>query len=538
MRLKLFFAALLLGAGPGLAGMSAALAAPLPAPMAIAAVDSKLAAVMPCEQLATEDFTLIADAPTSVISSKLVPAAGGMPAYCDVSGFVQPQIGFELRLPAHDWNGRYFQVGCGGLCGLINIQNCGDVLARNFAVAADNMGHVSHFWKEPLWAEDPMLRRDYGGRGTHVTSIAAKAIIARLYGRVPAFAYFRGCSTGGREALFEAQHYPADFDGIISGDPAFAARLGPINNNFNARYELHRDGTPVFTPAKLTLLAGAVMRTCDALDGLKDGIIDDPRACHFNVDTLACPAADRADCLNAEQVDSAKHIYDGVRNSKGVRLFPGGEMFGSELGWDGVNQKDIANSHLRYLGFAKNPSPTYTFWDFNFDRDMPKLEATTAIYDPVAPYTAPDLSKFHALGHKLIIYHGWADQGISPSFTLDYYAKIYDASGGLQKTRDWMRVFMVPGMHHCRGGDAPNTFDFMPSLQAWSEHGEAPVQVVATQLKDGKVVRTRPLVPYPQVVRFTGQGDPNVAANWLVKDPEKTYDDNVDYLWGPQRKKS
>jgi hypothetical protein len=535
MRPRVFFVAALAALWLGLATAGSAAAAPL----ALAAVDSKLSIAMPCEQLATEDFTQIPEAPSSVISSKLVKAASGMPEYCDVSGFVQPQIGFELRLPTHEWNGRYFQVGCGGLCGLINIQNCGDVLARDFAVAADNMGHVSHFWKEPLWAEDPELRRDYGGRGTHVTAVAAKAIIARLYGRQPAVSYFRGCSTGGREALFEAQHYPADFDGIIAGDPAFAARLGPINNNFNARYELHRDGTPVFPPAKLQLLASAVMNTCDALDGLKDGIIDDPRACHFDIATLACPAGvERADCLNAEQVNSAKHIYDGVRNSKGVRLFPGGEMFGSELGWDGINQQDIANAHLRYLGFAKNPSPTYTFRDFDFDRDMPKLEATTAIYDPVAPYTAPDLSKFHALGHKLIIYHGWADQGISPLFTLDYYAKIYGKADGIQKTRDWFRVFMVPGMHHCRGGDSPNTFDFMPSLVAWTEHGEAPAQVVATQAKDGKVLRTRPLVPYPQFVRYVGTGDVNVAANWSIHTPRVLTDDNIDYLWGPKKTKN
>jgi hypothetical protein len=227
-------------------------------------------------------------------------------------------------------------------------------------------------------------------------------------------------------------------------------------------------------------------------------------------------------------------LYAGAYNSQGVRLFPGGEMFGSELGWDGIRQRDISNSDLRYLGFA-NPAPTYSYWDLDFDRDLPKLEATASIYDPVAPYAAPDLSAFHALGHKLIVYHGWADPGISPLFTLDYYAKVYGASGGLQKTRDWFRVFMVPGMRHCRGGDSPNTFDFMPPLMAWSEHGVPPVQVVATQLKDGKVIRTRPLVPYPQVVRYAGNGDTNSAANWSVSTPEKVTDDNLDYLWGPKK---
>jgi len=503
-----------------------------------AMVDSKLSAVMPCADLVAADFTQVPEAPTSVISAKVVAANGDTPEYCDVSGFVQTQIGFELRLPTHSWNGRYFQVGCGGLCGMINIQNCGDVLANDYAVAAQNMGHVSHFWKEALWGDDPMLRRDYGERSTHVTSIAAKAIIAKLYGKDAAFSYFRGCSTGGREGLSEAQHYPADFDGIIAGDPAFAGHLGPISNNYEARQLLHRDGTPVFTPAQQKLLADAVMQACDGLDGLRDGIIDDPRACHFDISTIACPPGqDRPTCLTAEQVTSARNIYDGVRNSKGVRLFPGGEMFGSELGWDGINQRDIANAHLRYIGFQKNPSPTYSFWDFDLDHDLPKLMKTEALYDPVAPYQAPDLRAFHARGGKLIVYHGWADQGISPSFVLDYYAKVQAYSGGLDKTRDWFRVFMVPGMHHCRGGNAPNTFDFMPPVVAWVEHATAPVQVVATQRENGKVVRTRPLVPYPQVVRYAGKGDVNDAANWVIRAPDKTYDDNVAWIFGPEAAK-
>ena len=527
MSLRILFATLFFAMAA--AGSAAA------APMARAAPDSKLSVVMPCEQLMKEDFTLIAEAPASVISSKLVAATGGMPEYCDVSGIVQPQIGFELRLPTHDWNGRYFQVGCGGNCGLIGIDTCGDVLARDYAVAADNMGHIGAVLKDPVWATDSALRRDFGRRSTHVTALAAKAIVARLYGRMPAFAYFRGCSTGGREALSEAQHYPADFDGLIAGDPAFAGRLGAIGNNFYTRQLLRRDGTPVFTPTKLKLLADTVMNACDGLDGERDGIIDDPRMCHFDVGGLACRAGvDRADCLTAQQVISAKHLYAGAYTSNGVRLFPGGAMFGSESGWDGFKQRDIVNGYFRYMGFA-DPAPGYSYWDFDLDHDLPKVEATTALYDPVALYAAPDLSAFHTLGHKLIVYHGWADPGISPLFTLDYYAKVYAASGGLQKTRDWFRVFMVPGMRHCRGGDSPNNFDFMPSLIAWLERGVAPEQIVATQMKNGKVVRTRPLVPYPQVVRYTGKGDANVAANWSVSSPEKATDDNLDYLWGPRK---
>jgi hypothetical protein len=500
----------------------------------VAATDARLSAVIPCESLETEDFTAVPGAPASVTASKRVAASGDTPEYCDVTGFVQPQVGFELRLPLHDWNGRYFQVGCGGLCGIVNIQSCGDVLVRDFAVAADNMGHVGHFWKEPLWAGDPMLRRDFGSRATHVTAIAAKAIVTRLYGRQPAFSYFRGCSTGGREALAEAQHYPSDFNGIIAGDPAFAGRLGPFANNWDSRQLLRRDGSVVFPPAKLALLHAAVLAACDALDGLKDGIIDDPRACRFDVRTLACPAGeDRPDCLTAEQVVSARNIYDGVHDSHGTRLYPGHSMFGAEAGWDGERGRAIADAQLKYLTFPTEPPVGYTHWDFDFDRDAGKVEAAAALYDPVAPHQAPDLARFHALGGKLIVYHGWADPGVSPLGTLDYYAKVTARLGGLDKVRMWFRVFMVPGMRHCRGGDAPNEFDFMPPLMAWVEHAEAPAQVIATQVKDGAVYRTRPLAPYPQVARYDGAGDVDDARNWSIREPAQRYDDNIKWIWAP-----
>jgi len=501
-----------------------------------AAVDANARAAMDCAALKTTDFTQVEGAATSVTTAEIVPASAAAKEYCRVVGYVQPQVGFELRLPTQSWNGRYFQVGCGGLCGVINIQNCGDALAKDFAVAANNMGHVGDFWKEPLWGSDPALREDYGKRSTHAMAVAAKAIIATYYGASPAYSYFRGCSTGGREGLSEAQHFPEDFDGIVAGDPAFPGRLGALANNWDANHLLDESHKPVLSEAKLQLLHNAVLNACDAIDGLKDGILTDPRDCKYQWRKLACPkSGEGPNCLTAREMVAVDALYSGVHNSKGERLSPGGSPFGSELAWDGNNRRAIADAYLRYLAFAEQ-RPKMSYRDFDFDRDPELIKAQTAIYDPVAPGTAPDLSAFHAAGGKLIAYHGWADPGVPPESMLDYYAKVTGALGGVDQVRNWFRVFMVPGMLHCRGGDAPNTFDFLTPMVAWVEKGVVPDGVIATQFADDKktVKRTRPLFAYPNVAAYTGKGDVNAAASWTAKAPKAVRDDNIDWLWGPK----
>ena len=501
-----------------------------------AQTDASLTAKVACESLVAWDLSRLEGAPTSITAAKLVPAANGAPEYCDISGYVQPQIQFQLRLPTKTWNGRYFQVGCGGFCGGVNIQNCGDVLAKDFAVSANNMGHVGHFLRDPLWGESADARRDYGRRATHVSAIASKAIVEKFYGAKPAYSYFRGCSTGGREGLMEAQHYPEDFDGIISGDPAFAGRLGAIANTWDAKYLLKPDNTPVMSDATLQVLHQAVIAACDGIDGVKDGIIMDPRACKFDVKTVRCKDGNEGPtCLSDAQVAAALKVYDGPRNSKGERLFTGGETFGSEGAWKGDDRLTLADGAQRFLNFTPNPPAAFTYRDFDFDADIEKIKDALTRYDPVAPDTAPDLTAFEARGGKLILYHGWADQGVSPLNTLDYYAQVHTRQGGLDKTRGWFRLFMVPGMFHCRGGNAPNTFDFMPAIMAWVEKGEAPNGVVATQ-KDmaGATVRQRPLFAYPQFAAWDGKGDVNAAASWKAATPKKLTDDRIDWIFGPK----
>jgi feruloyl esterase len=501
-----------------------------------AAVDANLSGQTPCADLAKADFTRLPDAVSAILSAAVVPAAPGAPEYCDVKGYVLPQIQFEIRLPTHSWNGRYFQVGCGGYCGVVRIQDCGPALSQNFAVAADNMGHVGDILHDPLFAADPDLRRDYGRRSTHATAVIAKAVVERFYGARPAWSYFRGCSTGGREGLMEAAWAPGDFDGIVAGDPAFAGRLGAIANVWDAQHLLHADGTPVIPADKLMVLHQAILAACDSLDGLKDGILTDPRACHFDVASIECHGGGAgADCLSHEQVLAAKAVYDGPRNSHGERLYPGGSMFGAEASWGtSVDAHSLGIDSLRFLELWPNPGPGYTYRDFNFDTDPPKTEAAVREYDPVPPGEAPNLTAFEQRGGKLIVYHGWADGGVSPTNTLDYFAQVAARQGGIGKIRGWFRLFMVPGMFHCRGGDAPNTFDFMPAIMAWVEKGVAPDGVVATQHDQaGAVVRQRPLYAYPEQSAYNGQGDANQAASWHPVSPKTMPDDRVAWIWGP-----
>jgi feruloyl esterase len=501
-----------------------------------AAVDASLSAEMDCAALAREDLTHLSKAPSTILSAVVVPAAAATPEYCDVKGYVMPQIQFELRLPTHSWNGRYFQVGCGGFCGEVNIENCTDVLDQNFAVAADNMGHVGDMLHDPIWAQDGDLRRDFGHRSTHVTAVVAKAVVERFYGAEPAWSYFRGCSTGGREGLTEAALAPDDFDGIVAGDPAFAGRLN-IANTWDAQHLLRADGSAVIPKDKLTVLHHAILDACDGLDGVKDGILMDPRACHFKVESIECRGGGEGpDCLSAEQVAAAEAVYDGPRNSRGERLYPGGSMFGAELSWGTTPDSfSLPDGALRFLAFWPNPPLSYTYRDFNFGTDLPKIEATLELYDPVPPGGAPDLTAFKQRGGKLIVYHGWADGGVSPLNTLDYYAQVAHRQGGMEAARGWFRLFMVPGMFHCRGGNAPNTFDFMPAIMAWVEKGVPPDGVVATQKSPaGAIIRQRPLYAYPEQAVFNGSGDVNQADSWGRSAlPKAMPDDRVAWIWGP-----
>lgn len=504
-------------------------------PTAMALTDANIAAKGSCASLMQHDFATVSEARTTLTSATLVAATADTKEFCQVVGEINPGIGFEIRLPTTSWNGRYLQTGCGAFCGFINMQGCVDMLAKDFAVAAQDMGHKGDFFNDATWGADPVKRATYArSTSTHALAVASKAIIAAFYGAKPAYNYFRGCSTGGREGLAEAQYFPKDFDGIIAGDAAFSGRLGPFSNNWDANHLLDDNNSRVFTTQKLNILHAAVLGACDGLDGLRDGIIGDPRLCKFDPQALLCPSSnDGEDCLSAKQVAAAKALYDGPRNSSGKRLSPGtSSPYGSELAWDPTGDLALSSNSMRYLMFSQ-PVPEFDYRKTNWDTLPALVEAQAALYDPVAPRTRPDLTAFQKAGGKLIAYHGWADHGVPPEGTLDYYATSTAKLGGIAQARDWFRVFMVPGMNHCRGGDAPNTFDFMPSIMSWVEQQRAPDSVIATQFNaDGTVKRTRPLVAYPNVAKYSGLGDANAAANWKIAQPDfASSNDAIDWIW-------
>jgi len=498
---------------------------------------------MECAALKHTDFSAIPGAATTISSASIVEATPGAKEYCKVEGVIVPQIGFEIRLPTQSWNGRYFQTGCGGMCGdVMTDRYCGDAQAKDFVVAAHDMGHKGGPWDGAPWGANPEQREDFAKRSTHVMSVVAKKVIAAYYGRTAAHSYFRGCSTGGREALGLAQFYPEDFDGIIGGDFAMPIRQGAIANTWDAQHLLDEHNADIFSDEKIQLLHKAVMAACDKLDGVEDGLMADPRKCRFDPKTLQCPPGkDGSACLTARQVEAAIALYDGPRNSKGERLTPGGRALGSELAWlggaygGGASRTAISEGTLRNLAFAET-RPDFGYRDFDWDRHVAEVETQVAEFDVMAPRTAPDLTAFQKAGRKLILYHGWWDPGVPAVGTLDYYAQVYTRQGGLEATQDWFRVFMVPGMFHCRGGDAPNQFDMLGAMVAWVEQGRKPDGIVATQMnEDGSVNRTRPLYAYPGFAEYAGTGDVNDAANWRRGEPEAQPEDLIDWIWAPAR---
>lgn len=456
--------------------------------------------VTSCSALAGADLAGLKDAPTSISGARVVAAASGTPEYCSITGYVAPQIQFEVRLPTQTWNGRYYQAGCGGFCGSIPISSCTGALNANFAVAAENSGHVG---SDALWAyNDTELQNDWAYRSPHVVSIAAKALIELFYGQPAAFSYFQGCSTGGRQALMEAQRYPDDFDGIIAGDPANRQNYLPVAQGWVEVVNRDRQGHLILTNDKLPILNAAVLAKCDTLDGHADGVLDDPRQCHFDPRTVECRAnQDPQTCLSAEQVGVAQKFYDGPRTKNGTSLFPGLPV-GSELGWAGIDigtdtslsgAGNFAQNVLRYLAFPKDPGPSYQLSDFDFNHDVPKLKKMAKVYNS----DDPDMRTFRNAGGKLILYHGFADPLITPYSTISYYDDAVKRSGGLTATQDWFRMFMVPGMYHCAGGPGAGTVDWLAAVQNWVENGTAPATVTAQKIVSGQVTQTRVLRPYP-----------------------------------------
>lgn len=440
-----------------------------------------------------------------------------LPAFCRVQATLSPTsdstIGMELWLPAA-WNGRFQAVGGRALGGIIVYPAMADALKAGYATASTDTGHVGAGGAFALGHPEKVV--DHGYRAVHEMTVASERLISLFYNRASERSYFNGCSLGGRQGLEEAQRYPQDYDGIISGDIAhnisdlYAARL--TQHQF-----AHRTAQSALPDAALKVLNDAAIQACDRLDGVGDGVIENPRQCHFDPATVACGAPGAPPgCLNAEQVETARFVYAPVKNPATGAVVSNGLMPGSESGWRAIlgAEPEVNSVEVyRYMVF-KNPA-----WDWKAFNLAAALPAARASQVPQAiDAVNPDLRAFFARGGKLLMTHGWADPQTPPMNGIDYYEKVRSTLGANQSDSS-IRLFMVPGMGHCSGGVGTDVFDAMQPLTAWVEHGTAPERFEARRLVNGQVARTRPLCAYPTIARWNGSGDINVAASFSCEAP-------------------
>ena len=495
-----------------------------------------------CEELSSLKLSDTTIATAQVVAAgQFTPPAGlaapfkDLPPFCRVAGSIKPSsdsnIQFEVWLPTSGWNGKLAGVGNGGFAGQIPYSSLTLPLARGYTVATTDTGHTGG---DASWAlGHPEKVVDFGYRAIHETAVQAKAIIRAFYGDGPRQSYFSSCSNGGRQALMEAQRYPADYDGIIAGAPAnfWTHHFSGFVWNLQAL----SDPASHISPAKLKTIEAAAVAACDARDGVADGVIDDPSKCGFDPATLLCKGEESDSCLTQAQVTALKKIYEGPRTSKGEQIFPGYAP-GGETGGGGWNLWITATKSAQYMfgtQFFGNMVFENASWDyktFNVDRDVKVADDKTA---RILNSTDPDLTAFKKRGGKLILYHGWSDAAIPPRNTINYYETVVKKMG--QREADqFTRLFMVPGMQHCYGGPGPSGFgqagppsvsaadaqhDVSLAIENWVEKGIAPESLIATKpVSDSDpskgVVRTRPLCAYPLVARRKGTGSTDDAANF------------------------
>ena len=445
---------------------------------------------------------------------------GALPAFCRVTATLRPSVDsdiwIEVWMPAAGWNGKFQAVGNGGFSGSIRYgssRSLASGLERGYATSATNTGHVGGGASFGLGHPEKVI--DFGWRAVHEMTVAAKQVIAAYYGTGPRLSYWEGCSAGGRQAMKAAQRFPEDFDGIIAGAPgldwtgraAAALRVAkPLEANPAAR----------LSADQARLVHAAVLDACDAADGVTDGVVGEPERCTFDPAVLQCEGAEGESCLTAAQVGTVRLLYSSPLNPTTGRpitgLLPGSELGWTDLGWT-RSARATGLDQFRYLVYA---DPAWTIDRFSFETDIVRAEETD---HGTLNALDPNLTPYFARGGKLLAYHGWGDPQISPANATQYYRRVVDTVGNADTVHDSFRLFMVPGMGHCSGGDGPDTFDMLSALDEWVEDGQAPDRLVAARLRDGAVDRTRPLCPYPRVAVYTGTGSTDDAENFVCRIP-------------------
>jgi feruloyl esterase len=439
-----------------------------------------------------------------------------VPEFCRIKVTARPvadsEINFEVWIPPPGkWNGKFQGVGNAAWWGGLMYPDMARAVRQGFATAATDTGHSGDDLRFGLGHPEKVI--DYAYRAVHVMTETAKLLIRVQTGRFAEHSYFIGCSSGGHQGLSEAQRYPEDYDGIVAGSPN-NDRVRLIFGYLWAWMAAHPNGELVLPATKLGIITRAAVESCDAVDGLKDGLIDDPRACRFDAAALLCKGADRADCLTAVQVEAVRKIHDGLKDPRTGKQVLAGWSVGSEDNGDQSWRTYIVDPRepvlvqvLQYFLFND------ATWDWNsigWDRDLAYADEKLGFLAAIAP----DLTQFEHHGGKLLMSTGWSDPLIPPEDVIHFYEAIMNASGGPAQTLKFARLFMVPGMGHCGGGPGPSQFDALTALDEWVTKDHAPDQLIASHMTDGKVDRSRPLCPYPQVARFKGGGSIDDAANF------------------------
>jgi feruloyl esterase len=497
---------------------------------------------------------VVAEAPGSAMPG-MMAASAPVPAHCVVQAVNRPtsdsEIHFEVWLPATKWNGKFEQWGNGGWAGSILPAYLADGVKRGYAVAATDDGHKGISTDASWTIGHPEKLIDFAYRAVHETSVNAHAIVEAFYSKEAQRSYFVGCSDGGREALMEAQRFPEDFDGIVAGAPAnnWSGLMPEMVWNEQALLDTPESAIP---PSKLAAIQKAALDACDALDGVKDGLIEDPRACHFNPDVLACKQGiDTPECLTQPQLTALKKIYSGPRDPRnGKQIFPGlapgteNGMAGWSMWITAAKPQNAMQFKFGNSGFGQSVYEQSS-WDFRSMTFTDELDFAYHKNGWLLNSTSPDLRSFRDRKGKLIQYHGWGDAAISPYNSIAYYESVQgfltkypdprtDAS---KPVSDFYRLFMVPGMGHCGLGAGPNRFgaplqnwdpndperDVLAALDRWVVTGVAPDHILGqgTVPGDSSKKLTRPLCPYPQVARYKGAGDPYDAVNFECAVPNK-----------------
>ena len=512
--------------------------------LATFAVDQ--AAAVTCESLASltlpeATITAAQSIPAGTYTAPNGAVFTNMPAFCRVAATLTPtsdsDIGIEVWMPASSWNGKFEGVGNGGFAGAIEYSAMAPGVSLGYAIASTDTGHIGSSTDGSFALGHPQKIIDFGYRSIHLMTVISKQITAAFYGKSPQRSYFTGCSTGGRQALMEAQRFSNDYDGIVAGDPVAYLTHHHVGGSLWVVWQMFNNPASTVFTTEDTLLGNAVNAACDALDGVVDGVLNDPRRCHFDPERLLCKGSQTPpNCLTAEQVEAVRNLWTGPDQMvHQPDYYPPFERGGEADGWPSnispqpppAAQTDAHEEiGLPFFEYFVFDNPSWDFRTFNWNSDPAYVDNKVVVpgqtLASVLNSINPDLWPFWAQGGKLIQYHGFSDPNVPPETSVNYFESVVNfPDGSLERTQEFYRLFMVPGMNHCKDGPGANVFDMLTPLVQWVEEGIAPESVIATHYVNNTpaqgVAFTRPLCSYPQEAEYKGSGNTNDAANFVCK---------------------